>query len=106
MPELVLMCETLEDLRSIVTAAQRRGPSASTDEYKRINAAAWQQDGKRACKLDWLSPLLQLKAIEAYPLVESIYNELYDVVLLKAQGWDGPPRYAAIKRLFAKGNAI
>lgn len=104
MTKPALECDRLEDLRDIVQTAAHSGVVASTARYKHINAAA--PSGKPACWEIKLNPLLMMKAIEGYPLVEFEHNQLYDVVVLEITGWDNIPRYAAISRFAFKGNAI
>lgn len=105
MLEPALECDTIDDLREIVIAAQRGGIYASNEHFKRINAGA-REAGRQPCKRILLNPLLQMKAVEGYELVENLPNLLSDVVILEVIGQDGKTRYDAIRRFVAIGQAL
>jgi len=105
MHEGALQCDTLEELRGVITAAERGGISASDAHLRRINEAA-RLAGKQPCKLIFLDPLLQMRAIEGYAAVESMPGQLRNIVVLEVVGRDGKTRYDAIARVVARGYTI
>ncbi len=87
------------------SSSQRGGPHSSNERLERINAAA-PRSGERPCRATQLSPLLRMKALEPYALVEVRTNVLIDIVVVRIDRRGHKPRYAAIGRFAGLGRAI
>lgn len=98
-------CTRLDDLRAIIMAAERGGQYASNLAFKKINFTS-RNDRPRcaAVEIEGLKAS-RMRAIEAYPLVESLVGSLRNIVIVETKV-RRKKFFLAIEREAGPGNAI